>query len=38
MRFMKLEVSEAWNNHNIFCLHLVAQFLFTLENPHCYLL
>jgi len=24
MRIMELEVSEAWNNHNIFCLHLVA--------------
>jgi len=31
MRLMELEVSEAWNNHNIFCLHLVARFLFTLE-------
>ena len=33
MRPMELEVSEAWNNLNISCLHLVAWFLFTLETP-----
>jgi len=38
MHLMELEVSEAWNNPNIFCLDLVARFLFTLENPHCFLL
>jgi len=37
MRLMEFEVSEVWDNHNIFCLYLVARFLFTLENPHCFL-
>jgi len=36
MRFIELKVREAWDNRNIFCLHLVARFLFTLENPHSF--
>ena len=31
-----MEFSKVWINH-IFCLHLVARFLFKLENPPLFL-
>ena len=27
-----MEFGKVWNDHNIFCLHLVARFLFVLEK------